>query len=165
MQAAEKAKTRALIVAILMTICLVGGIPVLIVGAAKHIGALLGIGIACAVIGFYGTPMGWVIYGTACTRRRMVMAITQEHLSTVEELSSQLALNDNQVRGMLDVCFSKGFLIGYKRDGDNILFNDNVALGKQTFHVQCPNCGAKFSYTKDNPNCPYCGCPVIDDKD
>lgn len=165
MQAVEKAQKKMMIVAIVLSICLVGGIPAIVLGAVKHIYAVMGVGIACTVIGFYGTPMAWINYGAIRSQRRIVVAITQEHLSNVSELSSQLAINEKQVRNMLNICFNKGFLMGYKRDGDNILFNDNVALGKQTFHTQCSNCGAKFSYTKDSPNCPYCGSPVIEQQE
>ncbi len=161
MDAVNRSVRRAVILGILMTIMLIAGVPLIIVGAVKGWWPVMGVGIAFAVIGFYGTPMAWVNLPTKKQEQRIVSAIVDEHIYNVSELSQQLSLTDKEVRNILDVCFRKRFLDGYRRDGDNILLNEGKALGKQEYAAACPNCGAKFSYTKDAPRCPYCGSPVM----
>ena len=149
-----------LIVSIVLTAMLVGGVPMLILGAVNELWALMGIGIAFTAVGFYGTPVAWSIYGSSRTLKRVVAAVTEEHLYTVPEIAAQLSLSEQSVRGYLTTCFNRGYLAGYKREGDGIVLNENVAAQNRQRFAECPNCGAKFTYTSADARCPYCGSPV-----
>ena len=164
MKKAQAYLNRLLIVSIVLTVLFVGGIPSLIVGAVNEIWPLMGVGIACTAVGFYAMPVAWSIYASARPVKRVVYAVTEEHLYTVHEIALQLSMDERNVRAHLDKCFNKGFLIGYKREGDNIVLNENVAAGKKEMFAECPYCGAKFTYTRDNARCPYCGSPVAENK-
>ena len=151
---------KLLIISIVLSVLFVGGIPMIIIGATNELWIVMGIGIAFVAVGFYGAPVAWSVYGSARPVRRVVHAVTVEHLYTVQEIAAQLSLNEKDVRAHLDKCFNKNFLVGYKREGDNIVLNENIAADKREHFYECPYCGAKFTYTADSARCPYCGSPV-----
>ncbi len=161
MQPVQKALRKALVVSLLFTLAFpVGGI-MLGVGLGIGVPAVWAIGIALLGIAFYGCPCAWALsYGPTKANVRLISAITQEHLLTVRELSAQLSLSEKEVRDRLDVCFRKNWLIGYKREGDTLVLNENRAPEKRTYAAECPFCNAKFSYTAEDARCPYCGSPV-----
>lgn len=150
-----------LITSIVMTVLLVVGVPLIIVGANTKVYAVMGIGIAFTAIGFYGCPVAWSIYGNNLSLKRVVSAVVQENLYSVQEISSQLSMDERNVRAQLDRAFNKGFLHGFKRVGDRIVLNENMPANKRERVAECPNCGAKFTYTADNARCPYCNSPVM----
>lgn len=160
MKKANAYVTGMFILSVILTIMFVGGIPSIVIGANKEIWALMGTGIACTAIGFYAMPVAWIMYGSARTLRRVVAAVTDEHLYTVQEIASQLSMDEKSVRGYLDKAFNKGFLAGYKREGDNITLNENIGAEQREKAAECPYCGAKFTYVGHGGRCPYCGSPV-----
>ena len=151
---------KLLALSIILSVMFVAGIPMIILGANGRIWAIMWVGIAFTAIGFYGTPIAWSVYGSAHTLKRIVYAVTHEHLYTVHEIAAQLSMRESNVRSQLDRCFAKNFLEGYKREGDAIVLNENVAAGKKQMFAECPYCGAKFTYTADDARCPYCRSPV-----
>ncbi len=163
MKAVDRYFKKLLIIAIVLSVMLVVGVPMIILGATNQIYAVMGIGIAFTALGFYCTPVAWSIYGANMPMKRVVRAIVAENLYTVQEISSQLSMSEQHVREFLDKAFNKGFLEGYKRSGDVITLNENMPASKRERTAECPNCGAKFTYTADNARCPYCNSPVMDD--
>lgn len=160
----RKALKKSLILALILTFALpVGG---LMLGVGLGIGqpGVWAVGIALMVAGFYGCPIGWVSYGNVRTLYRVVSAIVEEHLYSVREVASQLSLSEKEVRDRLDKCFQKRLLVGFKREGDTLVLNENAALEAREKVAQCPSCGAKFTYTGHNPRCPYCDTPVPAEK-
>lgn len=161
MQAVRKALRKNLILSVILTIMLPLGGAMLGVGLALHQPAIWAIGIAFMVCGFYGCPCAWTMaYAPTKSLSRIVSAVVEENLCTVNEIAAQLSLSEKDVRNRLDMCFRKHYLTGYKREGDSIVLNDNRAPAKRSFSAECPYCGAKFAYTADDPRCPYCGSPV-----
>ncbi len=161
MKTITKAVRKAFWTAFLFTIAFIGGIPATVFGAVYQLWVLMGFGIAGIVIGFYAMPICWTKYGRVKSLMRLVFAITEEHIDTVYGLARQLSLSDKEVRNRLDECFRKNYLVGYLRDGDNVLLNEKKEMSKKVYIAECPNCGAKFTYTADSPFCPYCRSPVI----
>ena len=53
-------KQRAFGVAMFLTVGLIAGIPMIVLGAVNDITAVMVIGIILTVLGFYGTPVAWV---------------------------------------------------------------------------------------------------------
>ena len=178
MQQIDKAIRKRQILAFTLTFMFVFGIPAIVFGASyggraaeaaeaagKEGGGtgwwiLMAAGIVCTAVGFFGMPLAWVNYGETRGYRRIVAAVVNENLHTVQEIAVQLSLSEKEVRNRLDICFRKRLLTGYKRVGDEIVLNENRAPEKRTHAAECPYCGAKFSYTADDPRCPYCGSPV-----
>ena len=122
--------------------------------------AVWAVGIALMVAGFYGCPVAWIGYGSAVSLRRLMRAVTEEHLYTARELGMQLGISEQEARRRIATCFSKGYLVGYIRTDSGIALNENEALSKTEHTAQCPACGAKFTYTGSVAKCPYCGTPA-----
>ncbi|MDD6995715.1 MAG: hypothetical protein SPH68_04190 [Candidatus Borkfalkiaceae bacterium] len=157
MDAVEKALKKQLICAIAFSLMFAAGIPMIIFGAVRSAWALMAAGIAFAAAGFYGTPIVWINYGDKVAQRRVVYAVTKEHLLTVQDVAAQLSKTEKDVRNLLSVCFNKGYLSGYVRQGDNIALNEAKAPEERKHAAECRFCGAKFAYTGDVAICPYCG--------
>ena len=157
MDAVEKARKKQLICGIVFSLMFAGGIPMIIFGAINSIWALMGIGIAFGVAGFYGTPIVWVNYGNKVAQKRVVHAVKYERLRTVQSVASQLSKTEKEVRDILDVCFHKGYFAGYVRQGDVIALNEAKAPEERKHAAECRYCGAKFAYSGDVAFCPYCG--------
>ena len=61
----NKTKKKKFTTAVILSVMLVVGIPCIVVGATfgGAMFALMGLGIFCVVMGFYGSPIAWVNYG------------------------------------------------------------------------------------------------------
>ena len=161
MDKAAKTRTRRFVLAVILSVMLVAGIPMIIVGAigpdeghgamhAARIGykVMMGIGIVFTVFGFYGTPMGWVMFGTANSELTVVAAVRNEHLYS---------------RTLLVNCVRKGYLTEYKLEGDCLVLNENTALAPTEVHFDCPRCGAPVTcIAGEKTVCPYCGSVLSD---
>ena len=118
MQPIKKALRNSFILSIILTLCLPLGGVMMGVGFAIGQPAVWGIGIGMIAIGFYGTPIGWTAaYAPKKTLYRIVSAVMEEHLHTVQEIAVQLSLSEKDVRNRLDQCFQKRYLPGIKRTG------------------------------------------------
>lgn len=165
MQPIKKALRKSLFLCVVLTLCLPLGGVMMGVGFAISQPAVWGIGIGLLALGFYGTAIGWaLVYAPKKALYRVVSAVMEEHLHTVNEIAVQLSMSEKDVRNQLDACFRKRYLPGIKRDGDTLILNENQELGKQEFYAECTACGARFLYTKDSKCCPYCGTPVRNPK-
>lgn len=167
MEKVLKAEKVSFIVATVLSVLLVAGIPCIVIGAkglhgphhaAGGFAALLAFGIIFVVLGFYGSPLAWVKYGTARQERTLVGAVVNEHLHTVADLAQRLNVNGMQASNLLNGCIRKGYLTGFIREGDSLVLNENTALAPTTYNVECSHCGASVTVQKgDSLRCPYCG--------
>ena len=162
MEKAEKSVKKRFYISLFLTIYFIVGIPLLVVGATRLSQGggyvfMLVLGIIGAVVGFYGMPVAWVMYGNARTELALVSAVRNEHLYTVQELSARLASNEKQTSANLDNCIRKGYLTGYLRKGDRLYLNENTELKPTEYSVECTRCGAYVTYTGTGAKCPYCG--------
>ena len=131
MELALKAKKKNTALAIILTIGLVAGIPLLVVGAVnmddnKGFVALLVIGIACVVAGFYGAPIAWTRLVTVNQELTLVKAVTEENLYTVADIAQRLSVNGKTASATLNNCIRKGYLVGYIREGDSLVLNEKI---------------------------------------
>ena len=93
----------------------------------------------------------------------VVQAVTQEHLYTVADLAQRLSVNGKTASATLNNCIRKGYLVGYIREGDRLVLNENRALGPTQYTLVCSHCGATVELTKgDTARCPYCGSVLSD---
>lgn len=163
MKQIQKAQHRAFVISMILTVAIIAGIPAIIFGAINKWWILMAVGIACSVSGFYGCPIAWTNYGGIRSLARLVFAVEEEHIYTVHDLAVQLSVSEKEVRKRLNTCFQKHYLTGYRKEEDRITLNESVALEKKQYLAECPNCGAKFTYTREHPRCPYCNSPVKQD--
>ena len=157
----RKALRSALTLSLILTFCLPIGGAMLGVGLGFGLVPVWASGIALMVTGFYGCPIAWVSYGNKRSLLRLVQAVEEENIYEVRELAAQLGLSEKEVRNRIDVCFNKRYLVGYKREADGLVLNENRALREREHAETCPYCGAKFSYKAgDDLKCPYCGSAI-----
>lgn len=158
MEPIRKAMRSALILSLILTFCLPVGGAMLGVGLGFGIVPVWAIGIAFMAVGFYGCPIAWVGYGNKRTLERLIRAIEVENIYTVHELAAQLGVSEKEIRDRIDICFNKCYLVGYKREADGLVLNENRALREREHFAVCPSCGAKFEYRAgEESRCPYCG--------
>ncbi len=148
-------------------ICLVGGLIMLIFGATQGIPAMLGVGIALVVVGFYGTPLAWVQFGQKCRYDRIVKAIMVEHILDVNAISLHTDIKLDEVVNTVKKAINLGDLEGLTLIGDSLQSisliahpnADEVFDGEGVeVDVTCPYCGGTTA-TKNEKRvrCEYCG--------
>lgn len=158
MQPITKAVRSALFLSLFLSFCLPLGGVLLGVGLGYGVVPVWVIGIVALVAGFYCCPIAWVGYSNKRALYRLVQAVEEENIYTVQELASQLGIPEKEVRNRIDICFNKRYLVGYKRDADGLILNENRALRERKYSVVCPSCGAKYEYSAgEDARCPYCG--------
>ena len=67
-------------------------------------------GIAFVVFGFYGSALIWIFYGSLRGRYRIVCAVENERLYSVQEIAQQLGIREKEVRSSSRSVFPKGTL-------------------------------------------------------
>lgn len=159
MELLEKSIKRLTFLAVAATICLPAGIVCIILGALKGAWAVLGIGIAMAVFGFYGTPLLWVGYGSKKTMKRLVIAVEQDNLYDVRSIAEMLDLRVKEADGKIKEALKKRYIVGYLYENGELKLNTKEKQKRPTVTMSCDSCGAKFVIdpTKTQNECPYCG--------
>ena len=159
----KKAINKQLAVAILLTIGLPLGITLIIIGATnKDAGALykamLGIGIAFTVLGFYGAPIAWVKYGPQKKYSRIIDAIKREGFRDTNDIAKHLSMQPADVQSAVQVCIEKQYLTDYTIDETRIVPLNNRPDDLGMYTVECPYCGG-ITQTSNNlqVKCEYCG--------
>ena len=151
-----------LVLSLVLSVFLVGGIVSIIFGATSST-ALLVIGIIMTVLGFYGSPISWVSYGNLVVEKAVLYAITEDHIESITAISQNLGISENDAKAKVNHLMSNRYLTGYKLQEDGTL----VAIEKPKEKKQeenllklkkCPNCGANLTETADHKyKCKYCG--------
>lgn len=153
-----KSRFGHLAAALILSVCLVGGIPAIVFGAVKGITVLLVFGIICTVAGFYGCPIAWVNFAACCANYSFYKMITEGGIHTVRELASLAGISESEARAKVKSMIRKNW-IGKNAVTD--LYNDPVKKGTQMVTLQCPSCGAKVTIYSSGDKCPYCGTYVV----
>lgn len=150
------------IVAIVLSVAFVVGIPLTVVGAInlKSFGlTLMIIGIVFCVCGFYGTPIAWTSYGNKIQYKRTIDAITVENLRSVSEIASHINRPQKSVLKDIQTAIQNFELVGFTLDGDTIKRFERKAEESVQVSVVCPNCGG-INYCNElekSAKCAYCG--------
>lgn len=156
----KKRCTFLLILSIILSVFFVVGIVSIIYGATNST-ALLILGIIMTVLGFYGSPISWVNFGTMVVEKALFFAITEDNITEISTLSSNLGINDKDVRAKINHLMSHRYLTGYKLDENGNLLKlekKQEETHKMLKLKKCPNCGANLTETKDHKyKCTYCG--------
>ncbi len=149
---------KLLIIACIISIMFVAGIPMIIFGATNSIMAVMALGIAFVVIGFYGTPLIWIAYAGNRTLKRVVDAVLEENLTTNEEIASQLQMREREVKNHITKAINKKYITGYLYDGKNLSANEKIPVKKtKIMQNRCVNCGGTLIERANGYECEYCG--------
>lgn len=151
----QKSKRKRLFLAFGFTLALPVGVVMIILGAVNGIWAVMGIGIALAVCGFYGTPLLWVGYAAFAGNESVYRVITEDGLMSVNMICSTLGMKRRSAVRHINYLLSKRYLAGYKFDGNDTV--EPLIRKKKVFLGKCPNCGAALTAKDDGLHCPYCG--------
>lgn len=158
MKELKKYTTKRLFVALLLTAFLPLGVFMIIYGASKGMGTVLGIGIGLAVVGFYGCPIAWVQYSSKTRWRTLLRLIEQENFYSSEQIAAHLSLKESDVARDINDLILHGFLKGYVfKDGILRLNTFKKQSEKDVLKRPCPNCGGLAAYNGIDFVCPYCG--------
>lgn len=156
----KKAKRGALIRALILTLMLIAGIPMIPIGFVFDILPVGIIGIAFTVIGFYGCPVAWVAFGGYGPMLRIVYAVENESLYQIDEIAQYLQKNPKEVAATINKAIEKLYLEGYFFDGKTLTLNENKKLKRKNIYTKCPHCGAPLAPQGEKDEfvkCPYCG--------
>lgn len=155
---AAKGANKNFWIALILSVMLIAGVPMIILGATNKIGVLLGIGIAFTALGFYCCPIGWVMYGEAKFRAALVSAIECEGTVTVDALVAQFGKPRNKIVADIRKLIEKRYLAGYSFDGETLVYARKKERPKERIYVgKCPSCNAIMEYADGKVSCPYCG--------
>ena len=142
---------------IIFAVGFVVGIPVLVLSAINSFWIGLVLGIITTACGFYGTPLVFVAMASSKQLKRVLDAITEENLYSVQEIASHLQLSEKEIREKIFCAINKKYLLGYVFDGANLTPNNPKINKSLQSVIKCPNCGAPLHKVTDGKVCPYCG--------
>ena len=152
--------TTILVFTILSAILLVGGIPMIIIGAGKNTFVMV-TGIIFTAFDFYACPMLFTFYGSLLSLKNTAKAVNDEHIYDVAQIAVQTGKNAEVVKADILKCLEKGYITGLLFDGEKLTFNQNKKADRMLLKGVCPSCGAPVKYYSDEtPVCPYCGTPL-----
>lgn len=155
---AGKGVRKAFWTAAILSLMLVVGVPMIIFGATDKMYVLMGIGIAFTVLGFYGCPIAWVMYGEEKFRASLVSAIECEGSVTVAGLAAQFGKPEKKIAADIRKLIEKRYLTGYVFDGEKLEYAVKKERVKERVFVgKCPSCNAIMVYEDGKVMCPYCG--------
>ena len=146
--------------AIIWSVLMVIGIPMIVFGAINLTKGVLWIlmmaaGIAFVVGGFYGTPISWIRYADKRRYYRLAVTVSQTSDVTIDILSDTIGRTQEETRNDVRTLLRNGWLPGYA-------FVDQEDRVKRTaildiHHANCTYCGAFFEFKGTDAKCPYCG--------
>ena len=149
-------KLKSLLLSFLLIIMFVSGILMMIFSAIQDMTILLVLVIIFTGLGFYGTPIAWVRFGSLAGLQNTLQVIEQEKITELKKLSIHLSKNEKQVKRDIRALIRLNCLKGYTLDDfGNITTNqpkeETIKVGK------CPHCSAPLSFDEDMIRCAYCG--------
>ena len=153
----NKKYTAYLVASIVMSVLFVAGIPGIIIFAGK-VKALMIVSIVVVAFGFYATPILWTTTGGLGGLKKVLVAVEEQHVYTVTELSSVLSLDKKDVTERVKKLLAGFYLEGYTFDGETLTKVDRKKKFAANDNVyKCENCGAPMEEDGDKLVCPYCG--------
>ena len=155
-QVTDRNFRRAIIWSVLMVI----GVPMIVIGAINLTKGALWIiifaaGILFVVGGFYGTPISWIRYADKKRLCRLAIVVSGTSDTTIDILSDTVGRSQEETRNDVRTLLRNGWLPGYT-------FVDQEDRVKRTdildiHHAVCEYCGASFEFKGTDSKCPYCG--------
>jgi len=149
-----------MIVAIVLSVLFVAGIPMTVLGAVNGLMWLMIFGIIFVVFGFYGAPLVWVSFGVNKWKQALYLTIIEDNILEVSALSLTLNKNPRDVQNAITWLINKRYLKGFYFDGEK-LSSSKVYKDTEIEILTCPNCGANVEILLENASsrivCEHCG--------
>ena len=142
--------------AIIASILFVVGIPLIPIFAGKN-WFVMALGIVFVVFGFYGTPLLWVAYGSKRSLKRVVEAITEEHLYSNKDIALHIQTTEQNVKDQIIKAIRKKYITGFVYDGIELHLNEKQKQMNMVEVNKCKNCSAALTVTQEKIYCKYCG--------
>lgn len=158
--ALKQAMKKRFWLALVLSVLLVAGIPMIPIGFAFGIYPVGILGIVFAVVGFYGCPVAWTTYGSLASYRGAYSLIEEDGVRSVNDLASTLGVPQRKAKEMVTYLINKRFLRGYTFDGADKITPISVPAAEKRNALdlgKCPNCGATLTLDGGSLKCPYCG--------
>lgn len=154
----KKAADKVFWIAAVLSVMLIAGVPMIVLGASNKLWILMAAGIVFTVLGFYGCPIAWVMYAEARFRVALVSAVEYEGSVTVDGLVAQFGKPRQKIVADIRKLMEKRFLSGYVFDGETLSFAERKERKKERIEIgKCPSCNAVMVYEDGKVHCPYCG--------
>ena len=161
MDGIKKVTTRNLYRALLWTILLIAGVPLIVFGAISgsngHVWGwfMMIAGILFTALGVVFVPLTWVWYAKKKRLCRLAIIISGMTDSTIDIIGDTAGRSQEETRNDVRTLLRNGWLPGYT-------FVDQEDRVKRTnsldiHHAVCKHCGASFEFRGTNAECPYCG--------
>lgn len=160
-------KNIKLIIAIILTIFLIVGIPMITIGFSKNLDYIGIIGIVITALGFYGTPIAWVNYSQICKLYHLYNLIYKDKVYYMSLLASTTSQKQEVVEQEVNTLIQKGYLQSFIIVDDKLVILNEIkdkeayltsSAGKIKT-IKCEGCGFTYSYESNTgfSKCPYCG--------
>jgi hypothetical protein len=161
MDGIKKVTTRNLYRALIWSVLLAAGVPLIVFGAiAGANGKIWGwfmmiAGILFTALGIVFVPIFWVKYVNKKRLCRLANVISGMSESTIDIIGDTVGRSQPETREDVRTLLRNGWLPGYT-------FVDQEDRVKRTstldiHHAVCEYCGASFEFKGTNSTCPFCG--------
>lgn len=144
-------------IALVTSVLMVIGIPLIPISAVKGITWLLIVSIVLTAYGFYGCPLYWISYASKRELYSILCLIENEQVLTVEGLCQQTGKDANYIADKIRYLLLGGFLPGYIFNGNALEKTVIVEKKPIVLSIPCPSCGAPITLTDGEGKCEYCG--------
>ena len=163
-----KAKNKRFAIAMTLTIFLIIGIPLIIVGAifGGVYFTIMGFGILLTVLGFYGTPIAWTTYGNFKRDVNIAESINTDGIREISVICNLYGLTPKVAYDTISKLIQKRYVknLIFNASGTELILNEgyvNLDREKQLKSSKrallCPFCGAQVELVGYSGKCPYCG--------
>lgn len=162
MDGIRKVTERSFWKAVIYSILLVAGIPMIIFGAAIGFGEDSAIMIWVFIAGIFFTATGvvfvpilWVKYARKKRLCRLAIVISGMTDSTIDIIGDTVGRSQPETRDDVRMLLRNGWLPGYTfvDQEDRVKRTDSLDI----HHAICAHCGASFEFKGTDCKCPYCG--------
>lgn len=134
------------------------GIILMVYGIMNEIIALIVVGPIMAFVPLvFIVPLVWIRNGERRINLRLAVIALQGERTAFSVLAGSVGCSDAEARERIVWCLNNGYLPGYVISGNEVLLSKLMDPNLQEHAVECPNCGASFTYVGKIGQCPYCG--------
>lgn len=122
---------------------------------------ILGLIIAGPILAFFfavfGIPLIWLRNSEKRVNLRVACIVLESERTAFSVLAGSVGCSDAEARDKVVWCLNNGYLPGYVVSGQEVLLSKLMDPNLQEHAMECPNCGASFTYVGKIGQCPYCG--------
>lgn len=143
-------------IALISSILAVVGIPMIPIFANAKIWWLMTVGIVFVAHGFYGLALYWMAYSNARRRVRLIYAITEENILTLDKLAAQISYGQKETDLMIKKLITDSYISGYYYENGTLIKREEEKKTRLV-RAECPACGAPVDAGEGECVCEYCG--------